>query len=48
MEIITTIKAVKADGGTFGSKLNLMKDCAEHTDYKIGKYLQAKIGKALR
>ena len=39
---------VLADGGTFGSKLNLMKDGAEHTGYKIGKYLQAKIRKALR
>lgn len=47
-ETIATIKSLKADGGTFGSKLNLMKDGAEHTGYKIGKYLKSKIRKALR
>lgn len=47
-ETMATIKTIKADGGTFGTKLNLMKDGAEHTGYLIGKYLRAKIKKELK
>jgi hypothetical protein len=39
---------VKAEGGTFGTKLNMMKDGAEHTGYKIGKYLRGQMNKTLR
>lgn len=36
---------IRADGGTFGSKLNLMKDGAEHTGKSIGRFLLKQIGK---
>lgn len=36
---IASIKSIKADGGTFGTKLNLIKDGAEHTGEKLGKML---------
>ena len=34
---------LRAEGGTFGSKLNLMKDGAEHTGKAIGKFLVQQI-----
>ncbi len=44
-ETIATISHVKADGGTFGSKLNLIKDGAEHTGKKFGKFVSKQIKK---
>lgn len=43
---VAAIKTVKADGGTFGSKLNLIKDGAEHTGEKLGKLLSREIKRA--
>ena len=42
---IASIKSIKADGGTFGTKLNLIKDGAEHTGEKLGKLLSKEIKK---
>ena len=38
-EEIARAEGLYAKGGTFGSKLNLMKDGAEHTGAAIGKFL---------
>lgn len=44
-EIIARITGLNAKGGTFGSKLNLIKDGAEHTGESLGKYLSKEIRK---
>lgn len=36
---------IRAEGGTFGSKLNLMKDGAEHTGKAVGKFLVKELSK---
>lgn len=46
--VLATIKNVKADGGTIGSKLNLIKDGAEHTGEKLGKLFSREIQKAYK
>jgi hypothetical protein len=38
---IASIRGIQAKGGKVGSKLNLIKDGAEHTGKKIGKALKA-------
>lgn len=38
-EVIAKAEGFYTKGGTFGSKLNLMKDGAEHTGTAIGKFL---------
>lgn len=45
---VAKIQGIKADGGTFGSKLNLIKDGAEHTGEQLGKYLVKELRKAKR
>lgn len=42
-EELAKVIGLRADGGTFGSKLNLMKDGAEHTGEAIGKMLYNEI-----
>lgn len=42
-EELANVIGLRADGGTFGSKLNLMKDGAKHTGETIGKYLYDQI-----
>lgn len=37
---IATIERVKADGGSWGSKLNLIKDGAKHTGEQVGRKLR--------
>ena len=44
-EKIAIIEGVIARGGTFGSKLNLIKDGAEHTGIMLGKFLKRTLGK---
>ena len=43
---VASIKSVKADGGTFGSALNLIKDGAESTGKKVGKLVYRELKKA--
>lgn len=45
---VAKIQGIKADGGTIGSKLNLIKDGAEHTGKKLGRILLREIKKAKR
>ena len=45
---VAKIQGVKADGGTIGSKLNLIKDGAEHTGKQLGRILLREIKKAKR
>lgn len=45
---VATIKGIKEDGGTFGSKLNLIKDGAEHVGEKSGAFLKKVLKKALK
>ena len=42
---IAYISEVNARGGTFGSKLNLIKDGAEHTGEALGKFIKRTIQK---
>ena len=42
-EVIAVIKRVKGKGGTFGTKLNLIKDGAEETGDCIGKFLRKEL-----
>ena len=42
-EVIAVIKRVKGKGGTFGTKLNLIKDGAEETGDYIGKFLRKQL-----
>lgn len=42
-EELAKIIGLRAKGGTFGSKLNLMKDGAEHTGEEIGSLLYSEI-----
>lgn len=42
---IACISGLNARGGTFGSKLNLIKDGAEHTGVLLGKFLERSIKK---
>ena len=44
-EKIAIIEGINARGGTFGSKLNLIKDGAEHTGIMLGKFLKRSLGK---
>ena len=44
-EKIAHITDLNAKGGTFGSKLNLIKDGAEHTGKSLGKFLKRTIDK---
>lgn len=43
---IAHIENIRADGGTFGSKLNLIKDGAEHSGTIFGKTLKSLIKKS--
>jgi len=42
-EIIAKAENLYARGGTFGTKLNLMKDGAEHTGTALGKFLKKQL-----
>lgn len=42
---VASIQNVKADGGSWGSKLNLIKDGAKHTGYEVGRKLRRLISK---
>lgn len=45
-EEVASIQEVKANGGKIGSKLNLIKDGAEHTGDKAGRLLRRELRKA--
>lgn len=47
-EVEATIQDLKAYGGTFGTKLNLIKDGAEHTGKALGNLLKHEIRRAKR
>ena len=42
-EVMAKVEQLKASGGHFGSKLNLMKDGAEHTGELLGKLIRRKV-----
>lgn len=44
-EVLATIEGIRGKGGKFGSKLNLIKDGAEHTGKAFGKFLNKKLKK---
>lgn len=45
---VAKIQGVKADGGNVGTKLNLIKDGAEHTGKQLGRILLREIKKSKR
>ena len=44
--VLARLSGVCAKGGTWGTKLNLIKDGARHTGKKLGEALRAEIKKA--
>jgi len=47
-EIIARTNLIGARGGTFGTKLNLIKDGAEHSGERWGRFLKNEIKRSLR